>query len=49
MLVSDIFRSGLFSSDRDHDRDRGHNHDHEHHHRHHYRWWRDRNGRWCHD
>jgi hypothetical protein len=43
MLVSDIFTSGLFSTDggddhKDHD-------DHEHHHH----WWRDRDGRWCHD
>jgi hypothetical protein len=46
MLVSDIFTSGFFSSDHDdhddHDKD---DDDHKHHHH----WWRDRDGKWCHD
>jgi hypothetical protein len=49
MLVSDIFTSGFFSNDDgDHRKDHDHykdNDDREHHRR----WWRDRDGRWCHD
>ncbi|MGH3821049.1 MAG: hypothetical protein ACRDRE_25570 [Pseudonocardiaceae bacterium] len=50
MFVSDIFSSGLLSGDRDYGHDRHHERHHEHHHQgHQHRWWRDRDGRWCHD
>lgn len=52
MLISNVFRIGLFSSDWDHgwdhgwDRDWDRKHEHKDHH---HRWWHDRDGHWYHD